>query len=130
LEDDRKLLKFYTRTLEYDTKRLKSDTQDLKSHIKKLESFYLDRPKRAISTGAPDALDKDTECRKEETFRMDEDSIHYGDIRSDAMMVTERYTKSSTVWKAFSTLYGLTPDDVNSLGMFYKVDALFTTNIF
>ena len=67
-----------------------------------------------------DALNKDTERRKEEIRRLNKDVIHGGDVRSDAMVVTERYKKSSTEWQSFRTLYGLTPDNVNDLGIVYK----------
>ncbi|KAJ5562793.1 hypothetical protein N7461_001554 [Penicillium sp. DV-2018c] len=73
-----------------------------------------------------DALKKDTERRKEEIRKLNKDVIHGGDVRSDAMVVTERYKKSSTEWQSFRTLYiyiyiyiyiGLTPDNVHDLGI-------------
>ncbi|KAE8379846.1 hypothetical protein BDV26DRAFT_155606 [Aspergillus bertholletiae] len=86
--------------------------------IKKLESHrqgYLDIRQRAISTWVRDALNKDTERRKKEIRRLNQDVIHGGDMRSDAIVVTECYKKSSTEWQSFRTLYGLTPDNVNDL---------------
>ncbi|KAJ5741726.1 hypothetical protein N7533_011135 [Penicillium manginii] len=74
----------------------------------------------AISTWVRDALNKDTERQKEEIRRLNKDVIHGGDMRSDAMVVTEGYKKSSTVWRSFRTLYGLTLDNVNDLGIVYK----------
>jgi hypothetical protein len=47
LEDDSKLLKFYTRTLKYDSKRLKYDTQDLKSPSRNSNLFTWIAPKEA-----------------------------------------------------------------------------------
>jgi acetate kinase len=95
----------------------------LESHCQKLESHrqsHLDLRQRAISTWVRDVLGKDTERRKEEIRRLNKDVIHGGDIRSDAMVVTERYKKRSTEWQSFRTLYGLTPDNVNDLGTIYK----------
>ncbi|KAJ5484898.1 hypothetical protein N7539_004886 [Penicillium diatomitis] len=66
---------------------------------------------RAISIWVRDALKKDTEHPKEELRRLNKDVIHGGDVRSDAMVVTERYRKNSTEWQSFRTLYGLTPDN-------------------
>ncbi|KAJ5148360.1 LPS-induced tumor necrosis factor alpha factor [Penicillium atrosanguineum] len=90
----------------------------LESHFQKLESHrqsHLDIRQKAISTWVRDALNKDTERGKEEIRRLNKDIIHGGDVRSDAMVVTERYKKSSTEWQYFRTLYGLTPDNVNDL---------------
>jgi DNA repair exonuclease SbcCD ATPase subunit len=103
--------------------KLESHSQKVESHRQKLESHrqsHLDIRQRAISTWVRDALNKDTERRKEEIRRLNKDVIHGGDVRSDAMVVTERYKKSSTEWKSFRTLYGLTPDNVNDLGIAYK----------
>ncbi|KAJ5551486.1 hypothetical protein N7461_006184 [Penicillium sp. DV-2018c] len=55
--------------------------------------MYLDFRQRATSTLVRDALKKDPERRKDEIRRLKQDIIHSGDIRSDAMVVTERYKK-------------------------------------
>jgi hypothetical protein len=36
------------------------------------------------------------------------------------MVVNERYSRNSNEWKSFSTLYGLTPDNVKDLGIVYN----------
>ncbi|KAE8371889.1 hypothetical protein BDV26DRAFT_113815 [Aspergillus bertholletiae] len=98
--------------------KINDKIKKLESHYQKLESHrqsHLDIRQRAISTWVRDALNKDTERRKEEIRRLNQDVIHGGDVRSDAMVVTERYKKSSTEWRSFRTLYGLTPDNVNDL---------------
>ncbi|KAJ5602090.1 hypothetical protein N7510_011624 [Penicillium lagena] len=90
----------------------------LNDKIKKLESHrqsHLDLRQRAISTWGRDAICKDTERQTEETRRLNEDNIHNGDVRSDAMVVTGRYSKTSIEWQSFRILYGLTPDNVNDL---------------
>ncbi|KAI2792689.1 hypothetical protein POX_b02730 [Penicillium oxalicum] len=69
----------------------------------------------AISSWVRDALKKDTERRKEEIRRLNKGPIHGGDVRSDTMVVTERYRKTSTEWKSFQTLYGLTPEAIQDL---------------
>jgi hypothetical protein len=97
--------------------------REIRAEMKKLESHrqsHLDIRQRAISTWVRDALHKDTERRKEEICRLNKGVVHGGDVRSDAMVVTERYKKSSTEWQCFRTLYGLTPDNVNDLGIVYK----------
>ncbi|KAJ5587459.1 uncharacterized protein N7459_003224 [Penicillium hispanicum] len=97
---------------------LESRGQDYESRFGKLEAHrqsHLDVRQRAISTWVRDALKKDTERRKEEIRRLNRDIIYDGDIRSDAIVVTERYKKSSTEWQSFRTLYGLTPDNLNDL---------------
>lgn len=102
---------------------IRAKVDKLESHRQKLESHrqsHLDIRQRAISTWVRDALNKDTERRKQEIRRLNKDVIHGGDVRSDAMVVTERYKKSSTEWQSFRTLYGLTPDNVNDLGIVYK----------
>lgn len=79
--------------------KLESHNQKLDSHIQKLECHrqsHLDIRQRAISTWVRDALKKNTERRKEESRRQNKDVIHGGDVRSDAVVVTERYEKSST----------------------------------
>jgi len=85
-------------------------------------------PSRAICIWVFDALKKDTERRKEEIRRLNKDIIN-GDIRSDAMVVTERYKKSSTEWQSFRTLYGLTPDNMDNIGIVYSLDTLFIANM-
>ncbi|KAK2802378.1 hypothetical protein FQN50_007375 [Emmonsiellopsis sp. PD_5] len=98
--------------------RLEAHCQIQDDKIKKLESHrqsHLDIRQWAISTWVRDALHKTTERRNEEIRRLNKDIIHGGDVRSDAMVVTECYKKSSTEWQSFRTLYGLIPDDVNDL---------------
>ncbi|KAJ5691859.1 hypothetical protein N7462_001282 [Penicillium macrosclerotiorum] len=98
--------------------KLKSDYGSMTNKIEKLEAHrqsHLDIRQRAISKWVRDALNKDTERRKQEISRIDKDIIYGGDVRSDAMVVTERYKKSSTEWGSFHTLYGLSPDNMNSL---------------
>lgn len=97
--------------------KVKSQHQELESHYQKLEfhrQSHLARRQRAISTWVRDVLNKDTKRWKSK------DIIYGGDVRSDAMVVTERYKKSSTEWQCFHTLYGLTPDEVNDLGIIHK----------
>lgn len=81
---------------------------------------HLDLRQRAISTWVRDALGKDTQRRNDAIRKLNRDVIHGGDIRSDAMVVTERYERKSTEWKSFQTLYGLTPDNVGDLGIVYE----------
>lgn len=91
---------------------LESQAQKLRSYMQKLKyhrQTHVDVRQRAISIWVRDALNKDTERRKEEIPRLNKDVIHGGDVRSDAMVVTERYRKSSTEWQSFGTLYGLSP---------------------
>ncbi|KAK2789002.1 hypothetical protein FQN53_002818 [Emmonsiellopsis sp. PD_33] len=98
--------------------RLEAHCQIQDDKIKKLESHrqsHLDIRQRAISTWVRDALHRATERQNEEIRRLNKDVIHGGDVRSDAMVLTERYKKSSTEWRSFRTLYGLTPDEVNDL---------------
>lgn len=48
--------------------------------------------------------------------RLSQVVIHDVDVRGHAMVLTERYKKSSTEWESFRTLYGVTPDNmINSL---------------
>ena len=104
-------------------REMRAEMATINHKVQKLESHrqsHLDIRQRAISTWVRDALNKDTERRKEDIRRLNKDIIHGGDVRSDAMVVTERYKKSSTEWQCFRTLYGLTPDNVNDLGIFYK----------
>ena len=63
---------------------------------------------------------KDTESQNEAIHRLNRDVIHGGDVRSDAMVVTERYKKTNTEWQSFHKLYGLNPDDFANLGIVYK----------
>lgn len=101
---------------------IESYRKESESHRKKLEyhrQSHLDLRKRAISTWVRDALKKDTPRREEEIHRLNKDVIYSGDVRSDAMVVTERFTKTSTEWQSFYTLYGLTPDNMNNLGIVY-----------
>lgn len=42
-------------------------------------------------------------------------------MRSDTVVVTERYKKNSNKWQTFRTLYSLTPDNVNYLGTVYEL---------
>jgi hypothetical protein len=102
--------------LNYKIKKLKPHRQELESH----RQSNLDIRQRAISTWVRDALNKDTERWKEEIRRLNKDVIHGGDVRSDAIVVTQCYKKSSTQWQPFRTLYGLAPDNVNDLGIVYK----------
>lgn len=102
---------------------LLAEIRQIRAELAKLESHrqsHLDLRQRAISTWVRDALNKGTSRRKEEIRRLNKDIIHGGDIRSDAMVVNERYRRSSTEWQSFRTLYGLTPDDVNNLGIVYR----------
>ncbi|KAF7717698.1 Uncharacterized protein PECH_002921 [Penicillium ucsense] len=89
--------------------KMNDGLKDLESH----RQSHLDIRQRAVSTWVRDALRIDTERRKEEMLRLNKDVIHGGDVRSDVMVVTERYRKNSTAWQSFRTLYGLTPDNVN-----------------
>ncbi|KAJ5737581.1 uncharacterized protein N7483_002706 [Penicillium malachiteum] len=41
--------------------------------------------------------------------------VHAGDARGDSMMMRERYRKTSTEWRAFEILYGLTADEIENL---------------
>ncbi|KAJ5555170.1 hypothetical protein N7461_003640 [Penicillium sp. DV-2018c] len=95
-----------------------SELEQLKADMAKQESHrhaHLDVRQRTISTWARDALGKDTERRKQETRRLNKTVVHAGDVRSDAMVVSERYRRTSTEWNSFKTLYGLTPDEVKQL---------------
>ncbi|KAJ9306377.1 hypothetical protein DTO280E4_60 [Paecilomyces variotii] len=99
-------------------RHMRADMAKMNDKITKLEAHrqsHLDIRQRAISTWVRDALNKDTERRNEDIRRLNKDVIHGGDVRSDAMVVTERYKKNSTEWKSFRMLYGLTPDEMNDL---------------
>ncbi|KAJ5823550.1 hypothetical protein N7447_005890 [Penicillium robsamsonii] len=79
---------------------IRAEMVKMNDKIRKLESHrqsYLDILQRTISTWVRDALNKDTEYRK----KLNKDVIHGGDVRSDAMVVTGRYQKSSTEWQSF-----------------------------
>ncbi|KAJ5800709.1 uncharacterized protein N7518_002777 [Penicillium psychrosexuale] len=118
LESLTQKLESQNQKLESLTQKLESQNQKLESQNQKLESHrqsHLDLRQRAISTWVRDAFSKVTERRNEEIRRLNRDIIHGGDVRSDAMVVNERYSRNSTEWKRFSTLYGLTPDNVEDL---------------
>lgn len=105
------------------TKKLEAQNQTVESLAMRLEfhrQSHLDLRQRVISTWLRDVLDKETPRRKKEICTLDKEVIYGGDVRSDAMVVTERYKKSSNEWQAFRTLYGITPDNVNDLGIVYK----------
>ncbi|OOQ86361.1 hypothetical protein PEBR_21857 [Penicillium brasilianum] len=76
---------------------------------------HLDVRQRTYSTWVRDALGKNTPSRTAAIQSLNKDVVHAGDIRFDAMLVTERFTKSSTERQHFSALYGLTAEDVNAL---------------
>ncbi|KAJ5825446.1 hypothetical protein N7474_002584 [Penicillium riverlandense] len=98
--------------------KMNDKIEKLESHSQKLESHrqsHLDLRQRAVSTWVRNAFGKDTEHRKEETRRLNRDIIDRGDVRSDAMVVTERYKKNSIERQSFRTLYGLTPENVKDL---------------
>ena len=95
-----------------------------KLHRQKLEfqcQSHLDLRQRVISTWVQDVLHKGTLRRKEEICRLNKEVIYGGDVRSDTVVVTERYKKNSNKWQTFRTLYSLTPDNVNYLGTVYEL---------
>ncbi|KAJ5086784.1 hypothetical protein NUU61_008091 [Penicillium alfredii] len=97
---------------------MRAKMASLESRLQKVEihrQSHLDLRQRTISTWVRDALKKTSEHRREDLRRLNKGTIHGGDIRTDTMVVTERYKTSSTEWRSFSTLYGLTPDDVENL---------------
>lgn len=102
---------------------IRAEMAKMNGKIEELESHrqsHLDMRQRAISTWVRDALNKNTERRKEGIRRLNKDVIHGGDVRSDATLVTERYKKNSTEWQSFRTLDGLTPDNMNDLSTIYQ----------
>ena len=49
-----------------------------------------------------------------------QDIIYDGDVRCDALVITEHYNKSSTESQGFRILYGITPESVINLSIVYK----------
>jgi hypothetical protein len=64
-------------------------------------------------------LKKDTQSRKQGLRRLNTAVIHAGDIRSEAEVISKRFQEKSSGWRHFSTLYGLTLDDMKNLGIIY-----------
>ncbi|CEJ61515.1 hypothetical protein PMG11_10046 [Penicillium brasilianum] len=83
--------------------------------LQALRHSYPNVRQRTFTTWVRDTLHKDTPRRTEDIRRLTKDVIHAGDIRFDAILITERSKKSSSKRQEFSTLYGLTPEDVNAL---------------
>lgn len=74
--------------------RIDDRTQKLEAHFQKLESHrqsHLNLRQRAIRTWVRDAVRR---MPRDEIHRLNKDIIHDGDVRSDAMIVTERYKKN------------------------------------
>lgn len=92
-------------------------TKNLESH----RHSHLNLRQRVISTWVRDALKRDTASRKDETRRLDDDNFIDGDVRNDAMLVTERYETTSIEWRSFRILYGLAPEDVGIFDIVYKL---------
>lgn len=72
---------------------------EMDDKIEKLEAHrqgHLDIRQKALSTWVRDALGKDTERRKQDIRRLNKEVVHGGDVRSDAMVVTERFGPNST----------------------------------
>jgi hypothetical protein len=123
LESIQKESESYRKASESRFKQLEQESESYRkvseSRFKHLESHHqshLDLRQGAISTWVRDALNKDTPRRKK---RLNKDVIYGGDMVCDALVVTERFTNTSTEWKSFSILYGLTIDEFNDLGSVY-----------
>lgn len=109
--------------------KMDADMAKMKDELKKLETFrqsHLDIRQSVLSIWVRDTPSKATEPWEEEILGL------FGDVRTDSVVVTECYEKSSTEWQHFSTLYGLTPDNMKDLGIVYKFpfDPLFVANTF
>ena len=74
---------------------------------------WLDVRQRAVMTWV-----QDTEARKEGIRKLNPDIVHTGDIQHDAMVITERFKKTSTEWASFRDLYGMTLEEWNHIGLF------------
>lgn len=82
-----------------------SDRAEMNDKVEKLEAYrqgHLDLRQKCLSTRVRDALGKDTEGQKQEIRRLNKEIVHGGDVRSDAMVVTERFSQNSTERKSFS----------------------------
>jgi chromosome segregation ATPase len=111
-------------------KNMESQIQDMDSQIHDLQSEISDLThhraalfavrERGISTWVRDAFTKDTHRRKDRIASLNKEIIHAGDIWTDAVVVTKRFADKSTERREFVTLYGLTPEQVKSLGIIYK----------
>jgi hypothetical protein len=67
---------------------------------------------------------------RQKVIRRINKEIHSGDVRNDALALKERLLPTSTEWKAFKTLYGLTLHDFEKLGMSMNpLNTLFIANV-
>ena len=106
--------------------RNKENERRLQEHKHQLQSLqasrrrWLDVRQRAVMTWV-----QDTEARKEGTRKLNPDIVHAGDIQHDAMVITERFKKTSTEWASFRDLYGMTLEEWNHIGLFIDSFGLF-----
>lgn len=124
LESDWQNLESCIHSLKSDPQNLRSDFeygfQSLRSHLKCLgrsHRTYINFRRIAISQWVRPGsgrYGKDIVlCRPNE-----EDT--YGDVRRDAMIVTLCYSRKDNEWQSFRIVYGINPEDVENLGIFYK----------
>lgn len=117
LESEHTVLKSGHSTLESEHSKLKSAYSTLESNSRGWEmhrQVSMDLRQRAITTWVRDTLHRDTPRRKDHIRALNK-GIHGGNVRVDFMVVSERFKAGSTEWRHFSTLYGLTPDDMRAL---------------
>jgi hypothetical protein len=111
---------------------LKSQNLGLESEIEKFRALRrkaIDVRQRALLTWVRDALNKVNDNRQKVIRRINKE-IHSGDVRNDALALKERLLPTSTEWKAFKTLYGLTLHDFEKLGMSMNpLNTLFIANV-
>lgn len=99
--------------------RNKENERRLQEHKRQLQSLqasrrrWLDVRQRAVMTWV-----QDTEAHTEEARKLNPDVVHVGDIQHDAIVITERFTKTSTEWASFRDLYGMTLEEWNHIGLF------------
>ncbi|CEJ54095.1 hypothetical protein PMG11_00418 [Penicillium brasilianum] len=96
-------------------RQLREEVAETSDLLQVFRKSHLDVRQRTYSTWVRDALGKNTPSRTAAIRSLNKDIVHAGDIRLDAMLVNERFAKSSTERQHFSALYGLTAEDVNAL---------------
>ncbi|OOQ83625.1 hypothetical protein PEBR_35761 [Penicillium brasilianum] len=104
------------RQIHQDIAEMAAQLAESDTTLQALRRSYPNVRQRTFTTWVRDTLHKGTPRRADDIRRLNRDVIHAADIRFDAILVTERSKKRSTKRQELSTLYGLTPEDVNALG--------------
>lgn len=124
-----------TRSLEAHLNKIQKKTRGLETHqqtrlkeiqkkTRRIEMYrqaQLNTRQRAIATWVRDALGKKSESCKELVRHSNKVFVDTGDCEIDVIVCIERYKKTSTEWKEFRILYGLTPEEMNSTGTVYNI---------